>query len=549
MGDLDVSIFSISGQERGMSSGRNRRCPPAVVITHDSDSFSPQSINPAAGEGLLSYKGPGGLGASTLSLATEGRNGIYGQVPLSRTGSPRHSKIHPSDGSSLPKSGSSMAVFSPDGQLLGSDIPIEHLNQSTNRSSRHCCSGRAKRTALGFFLTVVMCGTWIGITHLLKWAYVIHLKPSASCNCTSEGGRSSYSTPSTSVLSIVENRSTDKDVSMLPAEKSQNLEPFKAPFFTTWFFTACNCLFFPVYLCSRICSKRKRTTATKSFLASMRLFQEKGLSALHFFIRSLFFCILWVATNYMLINALGKLDTTAVMALQASSASFVYLLSWVILHEQFVGIRIVAVILCNTGIALLAYMDGVSKTSTLGGVVLASAAAAGLAVHKVLFKKLIGSVTMGQLSLFLTLVGLLNVLLLWPIGLILYLVETEVIVWTQIPYVQVAGSAVLFIVANVMENFDIIHDYDTFLKLGIVSAVPVSAVLDVHLYNVKFEGMKLAGILLISIGFMLVLLPDNWPDYITRLIRWRCRRCPKSNKSTETTQPRSRLRAPSGNGK
>ena len=36
--------------------------------------------------------------------------------------------------------------------------------------------------------------------------------------------------------------------------------------------------------------------------------------------------------------------------------------------------QIVAVILCNTGIALLAYMDGVTGTPTLGGVVLAAAA-------------------------------------------------------------------------------------------------------------------------------------------------------------------------------
>ena len=47
--------------------------------------------------------------------------------------------------------------------------------------------------------------------------------------------------------------------------------------------------------------------------------------------------------------------------------------------------QIVAVILCNTGIALLAYMDGIVKTRTLGGVVLAAASAAGSAVYKVCF--------------------------------------------------------------------------------------------------------------------------------------------------------------------
>lgn len=51
--------------------------------------------------------------------------------------------------------------------------------------------------------------------------------------------------------------------------------------------------------------------------------------------------------------------------------------------ECVVVLQIVAVILCNTGIALLAYMDGINKSKTLGGVVLAAASAAGSAVYKV----------------------------------------------------------------------------------------------------------------------------------------------------------------------
>jgi len=45
------------------------------------------------------------------------------------------------------------------------------------------------------------------------------------------------------------------------------------------------------------------------------------------------------------------------------------------------------------------------------------------------------------------------------------------------------------------------------------------AALDVVLYNATFVGMKLAGMILIAVGFFLVMLPDNWPDYITRLLR------------------------------
>lgn len=46
-------------------------------------------------------------------------------------------------------------------------------------------------------------------------------------------------------------------------------------------------------------------------------------------------------------------------------------------------VQIVAAILCDTGIALLAYMDGITGSSTLGGVVLAACAAAGFGIFKV----------------------------------------------------------------------------------------------------------------------------------------------------------------------
>ena len=55
-----------------------------------------------------------------------------------------------------------------------------------------------------------------------------------------------------------------------------------------------------------------------------------------------------------------------------------------------------AVILSTTGISLLAYMDGVADNKTLGAVLIASGAAAGSAIYKVMFKKALGEVSLGQ---------------------------------------------------------------------------------------------------------------------------------------------------------
>ena len=56
--------------------------------------------------------------------------------------------------------------------------------------------------------------------------------------------------------------------------------------------------------------------------------------------------------------------------------------------------------------------------------------------------------------------------------------------------------------------------------------------LDVNLNGVVFEGMTLAGTIMIVNGFLLVLLPENWPDYLTRLLRYKKKTKPANFKYT-----------------
>ena len=56
-------------------------------------------------------------------------------------------------------------------------------------------------------------------------------------------------------------------------------------------------------------------------------------------------------------------------------------------------------------------------------------------------------------------------------------------------------------------------------SLIIIWVLCLSPALDVVFYGEHFMGMKLAGMILIAVGFFLVMFPDNWPDYITRLLR------------------------------
>ncbi|XP_028966467.1 putative thiamine transporter SLC35F3 [Galendromus occidentalis] len=354
---------------------------------------------------------------------------------------------------------------------------------------RRCCTENSRKVAAGIVMTALIALSWVGAAHCLK---------------------QTYNRPRNRTR-LVEDTSADNST-------EAEFIPFDAPFFTTWLCTAFNVLFLPVFLIGRQCWSRG--TTCRVIIDTLQRFQEKQLSFSQFFARCGLFTVMWIVTNLLLVFGLRLLDTTDVLALYSAHVAFVYLLSWVILHQQFVGVRIVAIILVNTGVALLAYMDGVSGTTTLVGVVL-SATAAGLSgVYKVTFKKLIGDVTFGQLAMFFSLIGFLNIVLLWPLVLCSYLLNLENLVWEHMPWGLLFGAGALSLTANLLGNLGIACTFEMFLTLGLAFAVPISAIVDIYMYEVVFQGMKLAGILLILLGFMLVQLPDDWPDYLTMLLRY-----------------------------
>jgi hypothetical protein len=88
---------------------------------------------------------------------------------------------------------------------------------------------------------------------------------------------------------------------------------------------------------------------------------------------------------------------------------------------------------------------------------------------------MIGYTTFAQMSLFFTLVGLLNAFLMWPLVLLLYFFGVETIIWSQIPWTKLMGSAALSLTANVLGNFGLIWTYDVFLTLGLFFAIPISS--------------------------------------------------------------------------
>ena len=60
-----------------------------------------------------------------------------------------------------------------------------------------------------------------------------------------------------------------------------------------------------------------------------------------------------------------------------------------------------------------------------------------------LFKRFIGNATSGQVSLFLSVLGIFNILFLWPFIIIFYYTEVESWSFDKIPWDYLCGSAAL----------------------------------------------------------------------------------------------------------
>ncbi|CAO1431123.1 unnamed protein product [Diamesa tonsa] len=452
-----------------------------------------------------------------------------------------------------------------------------------------CCSELAQKMYFGVSVTILITFFWVGTTHCFKFLFL----PSTQLHHSLSSSTSTHTT--TSVLQSLQSFQTlpysssittqnsmpsffNENATLKPTiTKAKTEDPaggyqFNAPFFAAWFCTNFSILFFPIYLIGRGFA-RQCGAETETLGDIMQGFRDRGFTIGRFLNRCLTFCLLFLLSTYLYVRSLNMLFSTDVIVLFATNVASVYLLSWVILHEQFVGVRIVAVIMVDTGIALLAYMDGINGSRTLASVVLAALSAAGYAVFRVMFRKMMGDPPpVGQIAFTFTIIGFLNALLLWPICLILYFFGVETMPWETLTITVLLIASVFLLFFHILTQFSGAITYNMFVTLGLITSVPVSAgktfkylinklfninytqllALDILLYGAEFTGMKLGGIILISVGFFLVMFPNNWPDYITRLLRWSHSR--RSDHHYFQNHPidyrtgyiRSHLRSPSG---
>lgn len=99
-------------------------------------------------------------------------------------------------------------------------------------------------------------------------------------------------------------------------------------FINTVFSVCCVCWCVRVCVCVILCRE------------CCRFFGDDGLTAKVFFTKVAPFGLLWTLTNYLYFQALRKINTTDVSTLFCCNKAFVFLLSWIVLRDRFMGVRV-----------------------------------------------------------------------------------------------------------------------------------------------------------------------------------------------------------------
>ena len=154
--------------------------------------------------------------------------------------------------------------------------------------------------------------------------------------------------------------------------------------------------------------------------------KKENLSLRRLIISAIFFYLLWGSANYLYTWALSFTSPSVVTAVFSSAPAFVFLLSLFLLRERFTFLKAIAVLFCIGGVVLIASAQGIDNAS-FKGVLFALLSAICAALYKVALKLALGDAGLATTSVYLTLLGCVNMFCFWPVWLILSATGVEYI--------------------------------------------------------------------------------------------------------------------------
>ncbi|KAL6740348.1 hypothetical protein Aduo_013711 [Ancylostoma duodenale] len=277
---------------------------------------------------------------------------------------------------------------------------------------------------------------------------------------------------------------------------------FYAPYTMMWFNTNFMLLCYPTFLLYEVISRRSWRKAHED---ASSIFGRRGVHPFTLVVCVAPFLIFWIGANYTYSASLLYITASVATSISSCNAAMVYLLAILLLGDRFIPMKLLSVVFAIVGVVVIS-LDGQMR-AVWQGILLSVASAASAALYKVLFKRLMGSANLGQVSLFMSCLGFLNLLCNWLPALILLLTDSEHIEIDYVPWGPVLGAALLSLLFNFLINFGIALLHPLVVSVGMLMGIPLNTVIDVLFRHVPATASFIGGTALIIASFVLIILP------------------------------------------
>jgi len=242
---------------------------------------------------------------------------------------------------------------------------------------------------------------------------------------------------------------------------------------------------------------------------------------------ALMFCTVWFAANVTINMALAQTSVSSVTILSSLSGLFTLVLGSIFSVEKFNMTKLVAVISSILGVILVSKADNdVIPTADLPplegpltpkvpqhpilGDILAIASAACYAIYTLLLKAKTGDESRISMTLFFGFVGAWNILLFWPILLILNFSGLEPLEWprsTELGIFLLINASITF-VSDMLMMKSMLLTSPLAVTLGLSLTIPLAVVGDLFRGTAIGGFTFFAGAALVLGGFVAVGIAD-----------------------------------------
>ncbi|VDN00876.1 unnamed protein product [Thelazia callipaeda] len=250
-----------------------------------------------------------------------------------------------------------------------------------------------------------------------------------------------------------------------------NPKYFYAPYFMVWFMTNFMIASYPCYLSlALLFGNSSLVTIHKEALI---VYGQNVNKIWSYFLLTILFLFFWMLANYAYSQSLGHISASASSSIMSCNTAMITVLAWIILRDRFISFKLISVGAAIAGVVIISVDKEFAGDSF--GVFLSILSAFSAAFYKVLFKKFHGNASIGQVSLFLTGLGLLNFFFNSIPALLLLLMKAEIFTWSAVPWIPLFGVAFLSYLFNFLINFGIVLTHPLIISIGMLLGIPISA--------------------------------------------------------------------------